>query len=273
MDILIKLLKENKSQVQTVISDKQDWQLAYTRFNDLFKCMANPTDKVWNSANFDRFKQAYFSQKEKDKGMSNIITRTLDGMKENDRNLFKIIFLQIAEACCVFNASHKVNFESKELPDNYDVIKMIPAKSKGMFTYANPTPSIYKKTSLTFDYWVPKFLEWTDEIRIKKLKDWKGEQILAHECCTDFMRICLLFLSDTSHNPPIAKAENRAAILTLAGIEFEWMKKSAKRENITSNNAQIVDVLSTISKRSGIKIPLEAWSRVTQAPFIKTIIK
>ena len=42
---------------------------------------------------------------------------------------------------------------------------MVPAKKKGFFTYAEEMPSLYKKISLTFDYWVPKILDWTQEIR------------------------------------------------------------------------------------------------------------
>jgi len=30
---------------------------------------------------------------------------------------------------------------------------MVPAKKKGFFTYAEEMPSLYKKISLTFDYW------------------------------------------------------------------------------------------------------------------------
>ncbi len=81
-----------------------------------------------------------------------ITIRTLAGMPDHLKNDTKTIFLQIADVCCFFNASHKVNFGSEELPTNFNDVKMIPAKLKGSFTYAEKTPSLYAKTSLTFDY-------------------------------------------------------------------------------------------------------------------------
>ena len=235
--------------------------------------MSNPSDKVWGASHFSAFKEVYFAPKSNDKGMSNIVIRTVSAMPGKLKDTAKIIFLQIAEVCCLFNASHKVNFEADELPESFKAIQVMPAKAKGNFTYAMPTPSIYKKTSLTFDYWVPKFIEWTDEIRSKKLKNWKGDEILQHESCTDFMRICLLFLSNTKNNPPIAKAEDREAILRLLGEEFVWIKKSAKREDITGNNLKIASGLAKLNKQTGVDIPLESWSKIQQAAFIKSLIK
>ncbi|MFT3910730.1 MAG: hypothetical protein QM737_15035 [Ferruginibacter sp.] len=273
MDKLVKALTDNQSEVKKLIAESQDWRLAFTRFDTLFKSMSNPADKVWSDVYFIKFKEVYFAQRDKDKGMSNIIVRTVAGMPDKFKNNCKIMFLQMAEVCSLFNASHKVNFDAEELPKDFDAIKMIPGKSKGLFTYAKPTPSIYKKTSLTFDYWVPKFIEWTEEIRSKKLKDWQGNAILQYESCTDFIRVCLLFLSDIKNNPPIAKAEDREAILKLFGKEFIWIKKSAKREDIPGNNDKIVLSLKELNKRTGIAMPFEAWVNIQQAPFIKSLIK
>lgn len=215
----------------------------------------------------------YAAQKEKDKGMSNITLRTIAGIPVNFRNDTKIIFLQVARACSLFNASHKVNFEKDEVPKRYGDIELIPSKVKNSFTFARPAAFLYKKTSLTFDYWMPKFLEWTSEVRSRKLKSWKGNAILEHESCTDFMRICPLFLSDPQHCPPIAKAEDRESILKLNGMDFTWTKKSAKREDILNNNKKLNDTLKQISSAADISIPLEAWCRLMQTSFIKSIIK
>jgi len=273
MEKLANAVKNNQDEIREIIKEAPDWQLAFNRFDALYKSMSNPADKVWSESNFNAFKEVYFSQRDRDKGMSNIVTRTVSAMPDKLKNTTKIIFLQIAEVCTLFNASHKVNFEADELPQNFDAIKMIPAKTKGAFTYALPTPSLYKKISLTFDYWIPKFIEWTDEIRNKNLKDWKDDNILQHESCTDFMRICLLFLSDTKNNPPIAKTEDREAVLKLFGEEFVWLKKSAKREDIKGNNAKIVSGLKQLNKQTNIEIPLEAWSRIQQTTFFKSLLK
>lgn len=273
MENLIKIIKDNRDEITAICKQSPDWQVAVSRFDALYRSMSNPADKVWGENHFSAFKEVYFAQKSNDKGMSNIVIRTVSTMSDKLRDTAKIIFLQIAEVCCLFNASHKVNFEADELPINFKGIQMIPAKTKGNFTYAAPTPSIYKKTSLTFDYWVPKFIEWADEIRGKKLTGWKGDEILQHESCTDFMRICLLFLSNTKNNPPIAKAEEREAILRLLGEEFIWIKKSVKREDIKGNNLKIASGLAKLNKQTGVDISLEAWSRIQQAAFIKSLIK
>lgn len=273
MEKLAKAVKDNQDEIKKITKEAPDWQLAFNRFDALYKSMSNPADKVWSESNFNAFKEVYFAKRDKDKGMSNIVTRTISAMPDRLKNNAKIMFLQVAEVCSLFNASHKVNFEADELPKDFEAIQMTPAKAKGIFTYALPTPPIYKKISLTFDYWIPKVIEWTDEIRIKKLKDWKGESILQHESCTDFMRICLLFLSDTKNNPPVAKAEDREALLKLLGEEFVWLKKSAKREDIKGNNAKIVSGLKQLNKQTKIEIPLESWSRIQQAAFFKSLIK
>lgn len=267
---LVAAIKDNAAEIKQLAGEKQDWSLALNRVDALFKRMSDPKDAIWKEATFNKLKEVYFSQR--DKAMSNITLRTVEGMPEKFRNDTKIIFLQVAEVCSYFNASHKVNFEADELPVNFKEIAMM-SKGKGIFTYEKPTPYLYKKTSLTFDYWMPKFIEWAQEIRDKKLKDWKGAAILLHESCTDFMRTCLLFLSDNKINPPIAKAEDREALLKLFDEEFIWIKKSAKREDIPGNNKKLVAALTELNKQTGIAIPLEAWGRIQQSAFIKALLK
>jgi hypothetical protein len=270
---IIKAISENETEVKKLMDEKPDWDLAARKFDHFFEHLQNPEDILWNEPTIKKLKETYFVQRDKDKGMSNITLRTVSAMPEDLKNYTKIIFLQTAEICCIWNASHKVNFESEEIPTGFDEIKMMTAKGKGIFTYAQPLPSIYKKTSLTFDYWIPKILEWTEEIRSKGLNDWKGVEIMKHESCTDFMRICLLFLTNTKNNPPIAKAEDRESLLKLFGEEFTWIKKSAKREDIIANSAKITNGLHQLSEETGIDIPIEAWSRILYAPFIKPFIK
>jgi hypothetical protein len=273
MEKLQNALLENEMEIQALIPDRPNWELSRQRFDRLFGRMKDPADEVWNAGNFSAFKQVYFEQRDKDKGMSNIVVRTVSALPASLKNNAKIMFLQMAEACCFFHAGHKVNFTEEELPDGYAAIKMVAGKTKGVFTYAEPTPALYKKTSLTFDYWVPKMLEWTEEIRGKKLPDWKNEAVLEHESCTDHMRISLLFLSNPDKQVPIAKAEGRQALMSLLGEEFLWTKKSAKREDIPGNNARILAGLNELNRRSGTSIPLEAWSRLQQAPFLKVLFK
>lgn len=269
----IKAIKDNTTEIKKMVSEKPDWELATKKFDTFFKHLSNSKDNLWSEGTFKKLNEIYFLQRDKDKGMSNITLRTVAAMPANLKNDTKKIFLQTAEVCCIFNASHKVNFETEELPTGFEEIKMIPAKAKGVSTYAQPLPSIYKKISLTFDYWIPKIIEWTIEIRSKNLKDWKNENILQQESCTDFMRICLLFLSDTKNKPPIAKAEDREAILKLFGEEFIWIKKSAKREDIKTNSSKIKECFAQLNKQTGIDVPMEAWSRILYSSFIKSLIK
>ncbi len=270
---LIQAITGNKGEIENLISQQPDWNIAKEKFNILFSRISNPQDSLWSDKTFKILKTVYFNQRESDKCSNNITIRTINGMPDNLKNDTKIIFLQIADCCRFFNASHKVNFESEELPDDYKEIKMIPAKNKGIFTFAERTPSLYGKISLTFDYWVPKILEWTEEIRDKDLKEWQGNSILEQESCTDFMRLSLLFLSETEKNPPMAKADDREKFLGLLGEEFTWLKKSAKREDIIGNNLKITSGLSDLGKKTGFDIPLESWSRILYAPFIKPLIK
>lgn len=270
---LISAITNNKSEIVDLISQKPDWNNAKEKLNILFSHISNPNDTIWSDETFKLLKIVYFKQRESDKCSKNITIRTLNGMPENLKNDIKIIFLQIADFCTFFNASHKVNFESVELPENYSEIKMIPANKKGNFTFAEKTPSLYAKISLTFDYWVPKILEWTEEIRDKEYQDWEGKNILEQETCTDFMRLSLMFLSETEKNPPIAKADDREKFMGLLGEEFVWLKKSAKREDIIGNNLKIISGLNELKKQLGFEIPLESWSRILYSPFLKPLIK
>lgn len=271
--LLIDSIKENKVEIEKLVAERPNWEMAAQKFDFFFKSISDPKDPLWPEGTINKLKEVYFAQRDKDKGMSNITLRTVTGMPDHLKNDTKKIFLQTAEVCSIFNASHKVNFENDELPEDYPNIKMIPSKTKGFSVLTHPLPSLYKKTSLTFDYWIPKMLEWTTEIRNKNLRDWRGEAILQHESCTDFMRICLLFLSDTTTNPPLAKAEDREALLKLLGEEFIWLKKSAKREDIKTNSSKIMDGFVQLNKLTGIDIPLEAWNRILYASFAKSLIK
>lgn len=270
---LTRVITTNKREIDILISQKPVWNIAKEKFNILFSSLANPNDSLWLDTTFKLLKNVYFNQRNTDKCSSNITVRTLNGMPDNLRNDTKIIFLQIADCCGFFNASHKVNFELEELPENYNEIKMIPAKNIGNFTFAEKTPSLYGKISLTFDYWIPKILEWTEEIRDKEFKDWKGEEILEHDTCTDFMRLSLLFLSEPEKNPPISKADDREKFMSLLGEEFVWIKKSAKREDIKGNNLKITSGLKELNKQIGFEIPIESWSRILYSPFLKPLIK
>lgn len=270
---LIEVIKSNQSEINSLISQKPDWNIAKEKMNNLFSCLANPNDNIWSDETFQTLKKVYFQQRDSDNCSSNITIRTLNGISENLKNDIKIIFLQIADCCTFFNASQKVNFSPEEMPEHYEKIQMISSKQKGLLTYKIKTPSIYEKISLTFDYWVPKILEWTEEIRNNGFKDWQGKEILGHESCTDFMRISLLFLSDFDKNLPIAKADDRQKILDLLGEEFVWIKKSAKREDIIENNKKLLAGLKELNIQTGIEIPLESWNRVLYSSYMKPLIK
>jgi hypothetical protein len=195
--------------------------------------------------------------------------KAMPGTKSDDT---KTVLLQIANGCRIFNAAHKVNFEQDELPANLRGIPMTGTKKKGIYTYKDQIPSLYAKTSLTFDYWVPKILDWTQEARERKVTELKNA-VTGFDSCTDFMSICLLFLSDFKKNIPVAKAEDREAFLKLFGEDFSWKKKAAKREDIETNSLKIKEGLTKLNKETGITIPFEAWTRLQQTSFIKSLIK
>ncbi|HPF52365.1 MAG TPA: hypothetical protein PK335_12355 [Draconibacterium sp.] len=116
-------------------------------------------------------------------------------------------------------------------------------------------------------------MEWTEEIRKNGFKDWQGEEILAHESCTDFMRLSLMFLSDFENSLPFAKADDRQKLLSLLGEEFTWIKKSAKREDIIENNRKLLTGLKEFNIQTGVEIPLESWNRILYSHFLKPLIK
>lgn len=271
---LLKAVNDHGPELETLIGERPNWTIAAATFDAFFQSLSNSTDSLWSDSNFFKLKKAYFEARETDKGMSNITLRTLACLSDDFKNEAKKMFLQVAHVCGIFNASHKVNFEAEELPDHFEAVPMSPGKTKWQFTYAQPLPAIYRKTSLTFDYWMPKILEWVEEIRSKNLQSWKGESILAHESCTDFMRCCLLFLSDPATHTPVAKAEDREAILTnWFGSDFIWLKKSAKREDILGNNQRLAEGFQALNQVTSKSIPLEAWSRLQGHAAIKMLIK
>ena len=272
-DILVKTIKDNKEEIEKIVGAAPGWNAATKHFDSLFNQMANPQDALWSKAMIEELYTVYYKARDEDKSCSNITERTVKAMPKSKANDTKKIFLQIANVCRIFHAGHKVNFAEVELPENFNEIPMAPAKKKGFYTYANGMPTLYPRISLTFDYWVPKILDWTKEIREKELKTWKGESIFQHESCTDFMRICLLFLSDPENMTPLAKAPEREALLKLMGEEFVWIKKSAKREDIIGNNKKIISGLKELNKQTKIEIPLEAWSRIVKSSFLKSLIK
>lgn len=270
--ILAGVLRQHEREVQETLTQRPDWPEAARKFDTFFGRMVDPKDSLWSSATIEQLTRVYFAERGGDE-CGNITLRTVSAMPAGLRNDTKKIFLQIAEVCAVFNASHKVNFDASELPEDFTDVPMAPAKKKGFFTYAKPLPALYKKTSLSFDYWVPKILEWVGEIRRDGLSAWRSTAILEHESCTDFMRIALLFLSDPVGCPPVAKTDDRIALLErVFGEPFVWVKKSHKREDIFKNNRAIVEGLNRSAADAGIKIPLEAWSQLLPLAFVKNLL-
>lgn len=270
---LINAIKDNFTEVKEVVENAPNWEFAANKFDLFFSRMANSNDPLWSEEMMKELRDTYYKARDEDKSCSNITIRTLNAMPKEKQNDSRKILLQIADICRIFHASHKVNFEQSELPQNFKEIQMVPAKKKGFFTYAEEMPALYKKISLTFDYWVPKILDWTQEIREKKLKDWKGEAILQFECCTDFMRIALMFISAPQCNSPIAKSDIREAILKkIFNDDFSWIKKSKKREDILVNSKKINNCLSQLSSEVNLQIPLEAWSRLLTLKYIKVLL-
>ena len=272
-DILATALRAHAPEVRAAVAPRPDWAAAGRAMDSFFAGLANPRDDLWSAATVEKLTQVYFSAREKDECSGNITLRTVAAMPAGLRDDTKKIFLRIAATCVYFNASHKVNFEPAELPERFPAVPMAAGKKKGGLTYAAPLPALYAKTSLTFDYWVPKTLEWVGEIRREGLTQWRGAAILQHESCTDFMRIALLFLADPAGSPPVAKQEEREALLTVLGEPFGWIKKSQKREDILQNNAALRDGLNRAADAAGLAIPLEAWSRLVPLPFMKSLLK
>ncbi len=270
---LIETIKSNMTEIKEVIANTSDWGLAEKRFDLFYLKMINLKDALWSDQMIVELRKIYYEARANDKTCTNITIRTVNAMPIDKQNDTKKIFLQIADICRIFHSSHKVNFESEELPGDYAEIKMIPAKKKGFFTYAEEMPALYKKISLTFDYWVPKILDWTQEIREKGLKNWKGKAILDHEACTDFMRISLMFLSEPAANLPIAKSDIREKILNnIFQEDFVWIKKSQKREDITTNSIKLKHCFDQLSSEVNFEIPYEAWSRLLDLKYIKANI-
>jgi hypothetical protein len=269
----IKVITDNITEIKETAENIPDWKYAANKFNPFFNKMANPTDLLWSFEMMKELWETYYKARDNDKSYTNITLRTVKAMPKERQNDTKKIFLQIADICRIFHAGHKANFEPDELPQDIEEIIMVPAKKKGFFTFAEEMPSLYKKISLTFDYWVPKILDWTEEIREKGLKEWKGEAIQKHETCTDFMRIALIFLSAPETNLPIAKSDVREKILKNIFYEdFIWIKKSQKREDILTNSEKLKSCLDQLSTEVNMQISYEAWTRLLNLKYIKAFI-
>ncbi len=269
----IQTLKDHRSVVLETVADRPDWEHAVKTFDAFFQQMADPGHGLWSETMIEELHRQYYQARDADKECKNITERTLKAMPVSKGNDVKKIFLQIANTCRIFHAGHKVNFEALEIPENFEEIPMAP-KKKGIFTYAEPMPTLYPKISLTFDYWVPKILDWTLELRQQGAHEWRGEASFQYESCTDFMRIALLFLSDPAGNLPICKPDIRQALLEKIFDEtFVWIKKSAKREDIAENNKALRLNLEKAASRAATDIPAEAWNRVLALAPVKALLK
>ena len=269
----IKVITDNVTEVKETAENVPDWKYAADKFVQFFNTMANPSDLLWSFEMMKELRETYNKARDDDKSYTNITLRTVKAMPKERQNDTKKIFLQIADICRIFHAGHKVNFEPDELPQDFEEVIMVPAKKKGFFTYAEEMPSLYKKISLTFDYWVPKILDWTQEIREKGLKEWKGDAIQEHETCTDFMRLALMFLSAPETNLPIAKSDVREKMLkNIFHEDFIWIKKSQKREDIPANSEKLKNCLDRLSSEVNMQINYEAWSRLLNLKYIKALI-
>ncbi len=269
----IKAITDNVLEVKETAGNAADWKYACNKFDQFFNLMANPSDLLWSFEMMKELQETYYKARDNDKSYTNITLRTVKIMPKERQNNTKKIFLQIADICRVFHAGHKVNFEPDELPQDFEEIVMVPAKKKGFLTYAEEMPSLYKKISLTFDYWVPKILDWTQEIREKGLKEWKGDAVQEHETCTDFMRLALMFLSEPETNLPIAKSDVREKMLkNIFNEDFIWIKKSQKREDIPTNSEKLKNCLDRLTSEVNMKINYEAWSRLLNLKYIKAFI-
>lgn len=269
----IKAITDNVTEIKETAGNVPDWKYAADKFDQFFNLMTNPSDLLWSFEMMKELQETYYKARDDDKSYTNITLRTVKAMPKERQNDTKKIFLQIADICRIFHAGHKVNFEPEELPQDFEEITMVPAKKKGFFTYAEEMPSLYKKISLTFDYWVPKILDWTQEIREKGLKEWKGGAIQEHETCTDFMRLALMFLSAPETNLPIAKSDVREKMLkNIFHEDFIWIKKSQKREDIPANSKKLRNCLDQLSSEVNMQINYEAWSRLLNLKYIKAFI-
>jgi hypothetical protein len=272
-NVLTAALVENRTAVEAAIQAKSDWELAARHFDTFFGRMANPSDHLWSEKMMATLRPTYYQARDADKECASITDRTVKAMPAALGNDTKKIFLQIASTCRIFHASHKVNFEATEIPTAFPEVPMVAAKKKGSFTYSDDLPTLYPKISLTFDYWVPKVLDWAQEIREQKFSEWKGEASFQHESCTDFMRQALLFLSDPASQLPICKQDMRQALLEqVFGTEFKWLKKSAKREDILANNRELARHLTQAGKEAGLTVPLESWNRIFEIKAVKAAL-
>jgi hypothetical protein len=269
---LVTTLRENGADVRALADGTPDWTVASAAFDALFQKMADPKG-AWSQSFIDDLHASYFRARDEDTECANVTIRTVNAVAAGKRNETKKVLLEIASVCRVFNAAHKVNFAPEELPTDFDAVPMKPTKKKDVFTYQDEMPSLYPKTSLTFDYWVPKVLDWTQEIRSQGIRAWRNGAATNLDSCTDFMTVCVAFLAAPDSNVPIAKSEDRRAFLDLLGEPFIWKKKSAKREDVAANSAALKSGLARAAEGAGADIAIETWSRLQHAPFIKSLLK
>jgi hypothetical protein len=271
--VLVAALRNCRADLEPLIEGAPDWSVASRAFDALFRKMADPVSPAWPTAFIDTLHETYSRARDDDKDCTSIIVRTVNAMPAARRNDTKKVMLEIASVCRVFNAANKVHFTRDELPRDFDEVPMRPSTKKDALTYEREMPSLYPRTSLTLDYWVPKLLDWTRDIRAERISEWRNGAATSLDSCTDFMSVCIAFLADPRENIPIAKADDREALLRLLGEPFIWKRRSAKREDIAANSAALTAGLARVSKSAGIAIPVEAWSRVQHVPSIRALLK
>ena len=125
-DILGDVLRKHEREVREVLVQKPDWEGAARKFDALFGYMADPKDHLWSSATIETLTPVYLAERGNYES-GNITLRTVARMPARLHNDTKKIFLQIAEFCTLFNASHKVYFEADELPEGRVDVALAPA--------------------------------------------------------------------------------------------------------------------------------------------------
>jgi hypothetical protein len=54
---LIDAIKNNHLEINSIVSQKPDWNIAKEKFNNLFSSLANPKDDVWSDDTFNILKE------------------------------------------------------------------------------------------------------------------------------------------------------------------------------------------------------------------------
>lgn len=107
----MRTISDNISEIKEAAGNVSDWKYAADKFNQFFYFMANPSDSLWSSEMMKELSETYYKARDSDKSCTNITLRTVRAMPIERQNDTKKIFLQIADICRIFHASHKVNFE------------------------------------------------------------------------------------------------------------------------------------------------------------------